>query len=287
MPRMVYVNGRYTAQHRPQISVEDRGFQFADSVYEVWAVAHGRLLDAEGHFARLERSLGELRIRPPMGRAALQAALRETLRRNHVSDGIVYLQITRGAAPRDHAFPSDSTSPTVVITARRHDPVALARKADVGVEVITVPETRWARCDIKTVGLLPNALAKQFAREAGAAEAWFVDEDGLITEGASTNAWIVDDRGVLRTRGAEANILRGVTRNGVLAIAPTLQLSVEERPFSVAEARTAREAFYTAASAFVTPVVRIDGVSVGEGRPGPVTRRLRELYLHRAHREVA
>ena len=287
MPQIVYVNGRYAAQRLPQISVEDRGFQFADGVYEVWAVAGGRLLDADGHFARLERSLGELRIRPPMGRAALQAALNETVRRNHVRDGIVYLQITRGSAPRDHAFPDPSTPPTVVITARRHDPAALARRADAGVEVITLPETRWARCDIKTVGLLPNALAKQAAREAGAVEAWFIDAGGLITEGASTNAWIVDVRGVLRTRSTEANILRGVTRNGVLEIAPTLQLSVEERPFSVAEVRSAREAFFTAASAFVTAVVRIDGAGVGDGKPGPVTKRLRELYLQRAHDVVA
>jgi D-alanine transaminase len=280
--RFAYVDGRWTRHADARVHVEDRGFQFADGVYEVWAVFGGRLADAEGHFARLERSLGELRIRPPMGRAALAHVLAEAVRRNRVRDGLVYLQVTRGAARRDHVFPAASTRPTLVVTARALDLGAAERKAKHGVAVITTPETRWARCDIKSVALLPNVLAKQAAREAGAYEAWFVDAEGLVTEGGSTNAWIVDADGVLRTRDTGANILRGVTRAGVLRLAPELQLRVEERPFSVAEAHAAREAFITAASTLVMPVMRIDGEPVGDGRPGPVAEALRRLYLERA-----
>jgi D-alanine transaminase len=218
----------------------------------------------------------------PMSRAALLQVLRETLRRNRVRDGIVYLQITRGAARRDHAFPGPGTPPTVVVTARAVDFAAEEAKAERGVRVITQPDIRWGRCDIKTVGLLPNALAKQAAREAGAYEAWLVDPDGYVTEGASTNAWIVDAQGRLRTRDTGANILRGVTRKTLIALAAELQLPVVEQPFNVAEAKAASEAFLTAASAFVMPIVAIDGDPVGSGRPGPVARRLRALYLEAA-----
>ena len=262
--------------------VEDRGFQFADGVYEVWAVFDGRLADSEGHFARLERSLGELRITPPMSRAALAQVLTQAIRRNRVRDGLVYLQVTRGRARRDHVFPAAGTRPTLVVTAKPLDLAAAEDKAASGVGVITVPESRWARCDIKSVALLPNVLAKQAAREAGAYEAWFVDREGLVTEGGSTNAWIVDAAGVLRTRDTAANILRGVTRAGVLDLAPELQLRVEARPFTVAEAQGAREAFVTAASTLVMPVVRVDGAPVGDERPGPVATALRRLYLQRA-----
>lgn len=287
MSRFAYVNGRFIRQPEAGVSVEDRGFQFADGVYEVWAVLDGRLADADGHFERLERSLGELRIPQPMSRAALVQVLRETARRNRVRDGIVYLQVTRGAARRDHAFPRAGTPPTVVATARAVDFAAEARKAEAGVKVVTLPDIRWGRCDIKTVGLLPNALAKQEAREAGAYEAWLVDADGRVTEGASTNAWIVDANGRLRTRDTGANILRGVTRKALIALAAECQISVDETPFTVEEAKAASEAFITAASTFVMPVVAIDGQPVGSGRPGPVASRLRSLYLEAARQGAA
>ena len=279
MSRTAYVNGRFAPHGQASVHVEDRGFQFADGVYEVWAVMEGRLADAPGHFERLERSLDELRIARPMSRAALLGVLRETVRRNRVREGLVYLQITRGTARRDHVFPDADTAPSVVITARSVDREALEVKASAGVAVITQPDIRWGRCDIKTVSLLPNVLAKEAARQAGAAEAWLVDELGLVTEGGSTNAWIVDREGRLRTRDTNGNILRGVTRKSLMQQAKEAGIKVEERPFSVADAKAAREAFYTAASAFVTPVTRIDGVVIGDGRPGPVTTRLRELYM--------
>ncbi len=287
MPSIAYVNGRYMRLAEAQVSINDRGLVFADGVYEVWALLGGRLADLEGHLARLQRSLAELRIAEPMTRPALMGVLRETVRRNRVRDGLVYLQVSRGVAPRDHAFPTPAPRPGVIVTAR---PIDLARqqaKAAAGARVVTMPESRWARCNIKSTALLPNVLAKQAAREAGAAEAWFVDRDGLVTEGASTNAWILTSDGVLVTRDTGANILRGVTRASVAAIAADLQLSVEERAFTVAEAQRAREAFFTAASAFVTPVISIDGVAVGEGRPGPVALRLRDLYLRRATESAA
>ena len=286
MSRVAYVNGRFLPQSEAGVSVEDRGFQFADGVYEVWAVFGGRLADAEGHLERLERSLGELRIDQPMSRAALTQVLRETARRNRVRDGIVYLQVTRGAARRDHAFPAGDVTPTVVATARSIDYAAEEAKAARGVKVVTVPDIRWGRCDIKTVGLLPNCLAKQAAREAGAYEAWLVDDQGLVTEGSSTNAWIVDDQGRLRTRDTQSNILRGVTRKGLMGIAAGLQIQVIEKPFTVEEAQGAAEAFLTSASAFLTPIVEIDGKPVGAGTPGPVAQRLRALYL-KAAREGA
>ena len=285
MSRLAYVNGRFLPQGEAGVSVEDRGFQFADAVYEVWAVFDGRLADAEGHFVRLERSLGELSIPQPMSRAALAQVLRETARRNRVRDGIVYLQISRGAARRDHAFPA-GLRPTVVATARSIDYAAEEARAAAGVKVITMPDNRWGRCDIKTVGLLPNALAKQAARQAGAYEAWLVDGAGRVTEGASTNAWIVDAQGRLRTRDTGANILRGITRSGVAALAERLQIPVIEEPFTVAEAQAASEAFVTAASAFVLPVVAIDGKPVGSGKPGPVAQRLRALYVEAARAEA-
>ena len=282
MSRLAYLNGRFVRQAEAGVSIEDRGFQLGDGVYEVWAVMDGRLADAEGHFARLRRSLGELAIAMPMSRAALTVALRETVRRNRVKHGIVYLQVTRGVAHRDHAFPAAPTTPTVVITARVVDPLAAEAKAAVGVAVITLPENRWGRCDIKTVNLLPNVLAKQAARQEGAFEAWFVDQDGLVTEGASSNAWIVDADGVLRTRDIGANILRGVTRLTLLDVARDAGYRVEERPFTVEEAKGAREAFLTGAGALVMPIVRIDGAPVANGHPGEVASLLRAAYISRA-----
>ena len=282
MSRLAYVNGRFLRQAEAGVSIEDRGYQLGDGVYEVWAVMGGKLADAEGHFARLERSLSELRIPMPMSRAALTVALRETVRRNRVRHGIVYLQVTRGAARRDHAFPSPTVSPTVVITARSTNGAAAEVRAAKGVGVITTPETRWSRCDIKSVDLLPNVLAKQAAKEEGAFEVWFVDRDGLVTEGASSNAWIVGQDGVIRTRDIGANILRGVTRLSLIDVAREAGYRVEERPFTVEEAKQAREAFLTGAGALVMPIVAIDGHPVANGHPGEVARTLRAAYIRRA-----
>ena len=282
MGRIAYVNGRFVPHAEAYVHVEDRGYQLADGVYEVWALFDGKLADAEGHFARLERSLSELAIETPMSRAALTLVLREAVRRNRVRDGLLYLQVTRGVAPRDHAFPTKPVRPAMVITVKAVDRAKDELRAAKGVSVITTPENRWGRCDIKSVGLLPNALAKQKAREAGAAEAWFVDELGFVTEGASSNAWIVDGEGRLRTRDTNANILRGITRNTLLDVISEAGLDVDERPFTPAEAVSAREAFITGAGTLVLPVIAVDGKPVGKGVPGPVAMRLRSLYIERA-----
>lgn len=286
MSRVAYVNGAYLPHGHAVVHVEDRGFQFADGVYEVWAVLDGRLADFEGHMTRLARSLSELRIAIPMTRQALTNVLKETVRRNRVRDGMVYLQVTRGTARRDHPFPPEGTPPSVVVTAKAFDLRRMEATAARGVAVITQPDIRWGRCDIKTVGLLPNVLAKQAARERGAYEAWMVDEMGLVTEGSSTNAWIVDETGKLRTRDTQANILKGVTRTTLMEILAEDGLELDERPFSVDEARRAKEAFFTAASAFVMPAVSIDGTKIGNGKPGPITLRLRREYLERARRDA-
>jgi D-alanine transaminase len=280
--RIAYVNGRFVAKTDAVVHIEDRGYQFADAVYEVWALFGGKLSDPEGHFARLERSLGELRISMPMSRKALTVVLKETVRRNRVSEGLVYLQVSRGVAPRDHAFPAADTPPAIVITVSRVDREASEARARKGVAVVTTPENRWGRCDIKTVGLLPNAMAKQKAREVDAVEAWFVDDLGLVTEGASSNAWIVDRDGALRTRDTNANILRGVTRLSLLDVARQAGLKVEERPFTPQEALDAQEAFITGAGTLVLPVVLMDGKPIGSGKPGPVAARLRALYIEHA-----
>ncbi|NGM48409.1 D-amino-acid transaminase [Caulobacter sp. 602-2] len=282
MSRFAYVNGRFVRHGQAAVHIEDRGYQLADGVYEVWAVFDGKLADAEGHFARLWRSLDELRIAHPMSEASLTIVLREAIRRNHVREGLVYLQVSRGVARRDHAFPNPAVPPAVVITARSVDRAAIEAKAAKGSAVITMPENRWGRCDIKTIGLLPNALAKQAARERGAIEAWFVDDLGLVTEGASSNAWIVDADGRLRTRDTQANILRGVTRLTLLDVIAEAGLPVAEQPFTVEEAKAAREAFITGAGSLVTPITSIDGVKIGDGTVGPVASRLRALYIERA-----
>ena len=287
MGRIAYVNGRFVRHGDAAVHIEDRGYQFADGIYEVWAISGGALTDAAGHFARLERSLGELQIPMPMSPAALTVVLKEAVRRNRLRDGLLYLQVTRGVAPRDHPFPAEPVAPAVVITVKTVDPAAAQAKAERGIGVITTPETRWARCDIKTIALLPNVLAKQAAKAQGAGEAWFVDELGLVTEGGSSNAWIVDAEGVLRTRDLNANILRGVTRKSLLEVIAEQGLPVSERPFSVAEAKAAKEAFITGAGALVTPVVRIDGVPVGDGKAGPLTLRLRNLYVQHARGAAA
>ncbi len=276
MSRIAYVNGRYVPHRDALVHVEDRGFQFSDAVYEVVAVKEGVFVDEALHLARLHRSLAELRIAPPMSDAALATVLREVVRRNGVGEGIVYLQVSRGAAPRDFAFPSGAR-PSLVVTARRKglsDPRLLAD----GVGVITIPDIRWARPDIKSVSLLPNVLGKQQAKDRGAFEAWQIDADGCVTEGTSSNAWIVAGAGEIVTRPANNSILNGVTRQGVLDLIARQGLKLSERRFSLAEAKEAPEAFLTSASNFIIPVVRIDGAAVGEGRPGPVTRRLAAAY---------
>lgn len=278
MSRITYVNGRYVPHREATVHIEDRGYQFADGVYEVCEIFAGHLVDETGHLDRLERSLRELSIRMPMSRRALSFVLREVVRRNRVRDGLVYLQVTRGVARRDHAFPPPGVAPSVVVTARSADRAKADALAAEGIAVITVPENRWARVDIKTVGLLANVLAKQRAREAGAREAWFVDADGNVTEGASTNAWIVTAEGTLVTRPADSGILRGITRMTVLALAAREGIPVEERPFSVDEAKSAREAFVTAATTVVMPVTRIDDAVIGNGHPGLLATSLRKLF---------
>jgi len=282
MSRWAYVNGRFVRHGEAAVHIEDRGYQLADGIYEVWAIFNGRLADSEGHFERLERSLGEMGIAAPMSRKALELVLREAVRRNRVKHGLLYLQVTRGVARRDHAFPIPAPTPAVVITAKSTDAAAAEARAAKGVSVITTPENRWGRCDIKTIGLLPNAMAKTAARDQGAAEAWFVDADGLVTEGASSNAWIVDAEGVLRTRDTTANILRGVTRKSVMGLLGEVNIRLDERAFTPEEARNAREAFITGAGALILPVVAIDGAPIGTGKPGPVAQRLRALYIQNA-----
>lgn len=279
MPRIAYVNGRYLPHAQAGVHVEDRGYQFADGVYEVCEVARGFIVDMTRHLDRLDRSLRELAIAWPVHRSALAVIMGEVVRRNHVRDGLVYLQVTRGVAPRDHFFPTAATKPALVVTAKKTDPSLAARRAETGIKVITVPENRWERVDIKSVGLLPNVLARQRAREAGAQEAWFVDADGTVKEGAATNAWIVTRDGKLVTRPAEFGILRGITRTTLLDVAARLDLTVEERAFTVAEAKQAKECFITAATTVVMPVVAIDGEPVANGHPGSVTLSLRAAFF--------
>lgn len=277
MSRVAYVNGRYVPFAQAQVHIEDRGYQFADGIYEVCAVRGGRLIDEAPHAARLARSLREMRIVPPVHDGALAHIMRETVRRNAVREGLVYVQVTRGVARRDHGFPAE-VKPALVVTARNLAMDKYDALAATGVEVRSMAETRWARCDIKSVSLLPNVLAKQSAREAGAFEAWFVDERGFVTEGASTNAWIVDAAGVLRTRQLDHHILPGVTRGELLPMCRQLGVEAAEKPFTLVEAKTAREAFITAATFGVIPVVKLDGMAIGDGKPGPVATRLRASY---------
>ncbi len=281
MSRIAYVNGSYVPHNQASVHIEDRGYQFADGVYEVWAVRDGKLLDSAGHFRRLARSLGELRIAAPMNDAALSIVLREVVRQNRVRDGLVYLQVTRGVAPRDHAFPKDIVS-SIVITSKPVNAAAAERAAQKGVAVITLADQRWARCDIKSVSLLPNILAKQSAVEANAYEAWMVDGKGRVTEGSSSNAWIVTKDGVLTTRSLSNDILGGITRERVLALAAARQIKVEERSFSVEEAKQAKEAFITSSMNLVTPITKIDTTSIAGGTPGEMACALRKDYLQSA-----
>jgi D-alanine transaminase len=284
LARIAYVNGLYMPRGEATVHVEDRGYQFSDGVYEVCEVRDGRIVDERRHMARLQRSLDELRIPVPMSPAALGVVLHETVRRNRVHDGIVYLQVTRGVARRDHAFPPPGTVPSVVVTARNLDPAANEKAAAEGVAVITVPDNRWERVDIKSISLLPNVLAKQAAREQGAREAWFVDRDGKVTEGSNSNAWIVTMDGTVVTRPADRGILRGITRSVLLEVIKAHGLAFEEPAFTVEEAYRAREAFLTSASQIVLPVVRIDARPVGNGAPGSIATALRNDFHRHAER---
>jgi D-alanine transaminase len=278
------VNGRYLPQNAATVHVEDRGYQFSDGVYEVCEVRGDRVIDQRRHLARLRRSLDELDIAMPMSETALAIIMRECMRRNRVHNGIIYLQITRGVARRDHGFPPPGTHPSVVVTARSIDFAGNERTAAEGLAIITVPDNRWQRVDIKSISLLPNVLAKQAARERGAKEAWFVDRDGQVTEGASSNAWIVTKGGKVVTRPADNGILRGITRSVLIGVIKAQGLEFEERPFTVAEAQAAREAFLTSASQIVMPVVRIDDRPVGNGAPGSIATALRAEFHRHAER---
>lgn len=277
MTRTAFVNGQYVPHQSAAVHVEDRGYQFADGIYEVIPVMDGRQIDAVGHLERLARSLRELQIPAPMSDRALTLVIEEVIRRNRVRDGFVYLQVTRGVSVRDHAFPADS-DPAVVIYARPKTAAARRKAAEEGVAVITAPDQRWARRDIKTISLLPNCLAKQAAREAGAYEAFMVDADGMVTEGSSTNAWIVDQDGRLITRPVSNDILNGITRLALMKLAEETDIEIEERAFSVDELKNAREVFLTSSSGMALPVVRVDDRVIGNGRPGSVTARVVDMF---------
>jgi D-alanine transaminase len=287
MPRIAYVNGRYLTHANAAVHVEDRGYQFGDGVYEVCEIARGFIIDLTGHLDRLGRSLSELSIGWPIARSALTVVMREVIRRNGVVDGLVYLQVTRGVAGRDHFFPAPDTRPSLVVTAKKIDPSFYARRAETGLKIVTVPENRWDRVDIKSVGLLPNVLAKQQAKTSGAHDAWFVDRDGFVTESASANAWIVTKDGVLVTRPAQHGILRGITRTTLFKVAEKLGMKIEERAFTVEEAKAAREAFVSSATTTAMPVVAIDGQPVANGHPGSITLSLRQAFFDVAEKSPA
>lgn len=279
MSRLVYVDGRYLPYGEAGVHVEDRGFQFGDAVYEVCEIRSGRLVDEARHVERLLRSLAELEMPLPMSAAALALVMRETIRRNRVRHGSLYLQVSRGARPREFVFPSSAVPPTVVVIARHGaDPATMDQRAEAGIKVISAPDMRWGRCDIKTVMLLPACLAKERARAVGAKEAWLVDAAGYVTEGASSNAWIVTRDGELVTRPADHRILRGVTRTTLIDVLRREGLRLVERPFTIAEAQTAREAFITSATNIVMPVIEIDGAPIANGRAGSVAVRLRQVF---------
>jgi len=282
MTRIVYVNGQYRNYANAFVHAEDRGFQFGDAVYEVCEVRDGCLIDERRHMLRLARSLSELAIAQPMSDGAWRRVLRETVRRNRVRNGFVYLQVSRGAAPRDFLFSGVEMSPTVVCLARSSDPAKQLMAVETGIRVITHEETRWARRDIKTVMLLPASLAKEKAKTRNAQEVWFVDCEGMVLEGGSSNAWIITASGELVTRPADTAILRGVTRMALLDTIERLGLKFTERAFSLAEAYAANEAFVTSATSIVMPVVQIDEHVIGDGRPGPQLQKLRAAFCENA-----
>lgn len=278
MGRIAYVNGRYVPQGEATVSIEDRGYQLGDGVYEVCEVRAGVLIDEARHLARLERSLSELRISQPLAPGALSRVLREVLARNKVRDGYVYVQVTRGVAPRDHTFPAPAVRPSLVVTAKAIDPAKGTALAAKGIKVISLPDIRWKRPDIKTINLLPNVMARQAAKEQGAYEAWLVDADGMVTEGAASNAWIVTADKTIVTHQVDQSILRGVTRTTLLELIAAKGLRLEERRFSLEEAKQATEAFITGATTLVMPVIAIDDVIIGDGKPGALATSLRAQF---------
>ncbi|MGR3804406.1 D-amino-acid transaminase [Marinibacterium profundimaris] len=279
MTRTVYVNGDYLPETEAKVSIFDRGFLMADGVYEVTSVLGGKLIDFDGHAKRLERSLGELDMAAPVTMDDLLEIHRQLVARNGITDGLVYLQITRGSAgDRDFAFPDPATTPSTIVLFTQNKPgLAQSPQAEAGIKVISIEDIRWGRRDIKTVQLLYPSMGKMMAKKAGVDDAWMV-EDGFVTEGTSNNAYIVKG-GKIITRALSTEILHGITRAAVLRFAEEAQMEVEERNFSIEEAKAADEAFITSASSFVMPVVEIDGAALGAGTPGPVARRLREIYL--------
>jgi D-alanine transaminase len=286
MPRYAYVNGRYLHHADAAVHIEDRGFVFADAVYDVCQVYQGFLIDMTRHLDRLDRSLSEIRIRQPMSRAALVGIIRQLVRRNRVTNGMVYIQVSRGVARRDHVFPAPEVRPSLVVTAKAMNPAVNAARYAAGIRAVTVADDRWGRVDIKTVGLLPNVLARQAAKEAGAQEAIFVDADGNVTEGGATNLWIVDRDGKLITRPAGRGILRGITRTTLMDVAARLGVPVEERRFSVAEMMEAREVFVTGATTICLPIVVIDGQTIANGHPGMLAQKVRDTFFDVAERSA-
>ncbi len=276
MSRITYVNGRYVPHEEAVVNIEDRGYQFADAVYEVMSILDGKLCHRDKHMSRLDRSLSELKIEWPVSRRVLPIIIGQVVARNHVRNGLVYIQVSRGVAHRNHLFPKD-TIPSLVVDCWAQKPPSVEMVAS-GVAVVSRPDQRWKRPDIKTVALLPNLLARQSAKEDGAFEAWLVNKKGFVTEGCATNAYIVDDHGVIFTHPADSNILGGVTRSNLLEVAHQAGIQIKERPFTLAEARAAREAFLTGTTVTVMPVVRLDGHLVGDGKPGALTLKLREFY---------
>jgi len=279
MSRIAYVNGAYVPMSEAYVHIDDRGYQFADGVYEGVSIRHGKLIDLEPHLDRLWRSMGELQMATPMDRGPMRLVLKEVVRRNRIKDGFLYLQITRGVAPRDHPFPAQTPWPAMVVTVKRLDFDAITNRAlTQGVAASSQPDIRWGRCDVKSTSLLPNILAKQAAREAGAFEAVMVDKDGYVTEGSSTNIWMVTNDGTLITRSTDDNILSGITRRSVMNVAYELLMKVEERAFTLEEAKGAAEMFLTSSTSCAMPIVTLDGEKIGDGTPGPVAKRLVEAY---------
>lgn len=277
MSRVAYVNGSYLPHRAAAVHVEDRGYQFGDGVYEVVHVHRGRLVDEELHLDRLDRSLREMRLAPPLSRPALRQVLLEVARRNRIDNGLLYMQVTRGVARRDHVFPTTAVPSAIVVTMRRLPPFPTDVEHWTGTG-ITLPDQRWARCDIKTINLLPNILARQTAREQGATEALLIDADGNLTEGAATSVWVVDAQGRLMLRGLDQHILPGCTRCALLDLLAAEGIEVVEAACSLADLRSAREIFLTSATSFVKPILHLDSKPVGDGKVGPVARRLFTLF---------
>ncbi len=277
MSRVAYVNGAYVPMDMAFVHIEDRGYQFSDGVYEVVSIRRGKCIDMEPHLDRLWRSMNELQIEEPMARSSMKVVMAETIRRNRLPDAILYIQISRGVARRDHPFPSNTPS-SLVMTCRRFNFDAVKERAKTGVKVISQPDNRWGRCDIKSISLLPNVLAKQAARENGGFEAIMVDDKGYVTEGSSTNTWMVSADGKLVTRPTKDNILPGITRAAILSIARELQMPIEERAFTLEEAKTASEMFLTSSTSCAMPITHLDDTTIGTGKPGPIVARLVERY---------